>query len=188
MEMIKDIVRQFYPLLILTSCVLFVMGVFFSAPIYSGEGVFEGAGELFSPVADTGEIKSEGISYIEGSVSGYMPVIRYASGVQKTGSYIVFKDMFIVQKEDGSVVSGSEEDGFAIYLLDIKNHAGKSVLLTLSAEEIEALEEIPAPFVYEEEQDILCCFLSGVYTVQIKVYGAHGGQEIYEFQLPVEVM
>ena len=184
METIKDIVKQFYPVLIMVGSVLFVINVFF--PSSEHENVFAEAGELFVPMISDVEIKSDGLYYIDSFVSSYVPVVIYKAGAQMEGSCISWKTQFQVTKEDGSTVRGDAEDGFAIRLLDIKNQNGESVLMRMSADEIAGIEEIPAPFVYEENQDILYCFFSGVYTVSMKVYTENGGQETYEFQLPVE--
>ena len=187
MEMIKDIVKQFYPLMIAVSCVLFVIWIFFPANSYNRAGVFESGGKLFQPVVNTREIKSEGIDFIKDTVSGFVPVAKYTGGVKTIGEFLVFKEQLQVMKADGSWVNGSLEDEFSIYLLDIRNKSGNSVMVTRRADEIAGMEEIPAPFVYEKEQDMLCCFGNGIYTVTVKIYGANGGMAIYEFHLPVEV-
>ena len=185
MEMIKDIVKQLYPLIIMLICVLFVTGVFFSETFLEKKGVFQGSGRLFEPVLEE-KIKNDGLHYLDVVVSTYVPVVKYVASAQTTGSSIRFKEQFEVTKEDGSVVKGSVEDEFAIYLLDIKNMAGESVLLRMTEDEIAREEEIPASFVYEAEEDILYCFENGIYTASIKVYGANGGQKTYEFMLPVD--
>ncbi|MBQ8519467.1 MAG: hypothetical protein IJ455_07710 [Agathobacter sp.] len=187
MELIKNIVKQFYPLVIMLSCVSFVIWMFFSDGLRGKKSVFEGAGEIFAPAFDTGVVKNNALSYVGDSVSGYVPVIAYTGGTQTAGTYITLKSMFDVILEDGTIVKGSTEDGFAIYLMDIKNTADNSVLLFWTAEDIAEMEEIPAAFVYEKEQDILYCFKSGIYTVYVKIYGTDGGEETYVFSLPVEI-
>ncbi|MBQ2901137.1 MAG: hypothetical protein IJE49_04760 [Agathobacter sp.] len=186
MELIKNIVKQFYPLIIMLGCVSFAIWMFFSTGLRGKDNVFEGAGEVFSPVLDTGNLKNEGLSYVEGAVSDYVPVMTYTGGTQNAGSYIAMKSLFDVTMEDGSVVNGSEESGFTIYLTDIQNQAGDSVLMFLNADDIASMEEILVPFVYEKEQDILCCFQGGIYTVYVKICGTNGGEHTYVFQLPVE--
>lgn len=161
-------VKQFYAVLILVGSVLFVIGVF--------NGVFVDVGETLEPVVRESEITCEGLDYMDTFVSTEMPVVKYRAGVQQAGTYIPFGEQF-----EG--ISGEE---FTIDLLDIKNQRGESVLLLMTEDELANIQEIPASFVYVEEQDILCCFTSGSYTVQIKVRGENGGTERYEFQLPVE--
>ena len=186
MELIKDIAKQFYPLLIMLACVLFVVGVYFSADMFGGTGVFEGTGEVFEPMLVSDELKNDGLSYVGSTSSGYTPVVKYISVAHAVGESVTFKDMFTVRKEDGTTVSGSTEDGFAIYLIDIKSLSGNSMLEVLSTEEIAGLEEIPAAFIYDKELDTLYFHGSGTYMVYVKVYGPDGGQTTYEFKLPVE--
>lgn len=186
MEMLKDIVKQFYSIPIILGCVLFVIDVFFPSEASGKQGIFAEIGKVFLPAISGKEIMSDGVNYIDSFTSAYVPLVKYGEGVQTAGSYISFKEQFEVTREDGTVVRGREEDEFAIYLQDIKNQAGQSVLILLSGDEIATLEEIPAPFVYDKEQDILCCFESGNYTAYVKVYGINGGWKIYKFQFPVE--
>ena len=186
MEMIKTIVKQFYPLMLMIACVLFVVYIFFSAELNEGKGVFEGAGNVYAPMIGKDEVKNEGLNYMENNAQSYVPLIKYNSGAKAVGDCVKFKELFLVQKEDGSFVNGDTEDGFAIYLEDIKSKAGNSVLERLSSEEVAQMEEIPASFIYDKEQDLLYIFGSGTFVVYIKVYGSGGGTELYEFNLPVE--
>ena len=185
MEMIKEIVKQFYPIVMMVACVLFVITVFFSSSVHGGRDIFAGVAMFFSPMIKEDSHNTQ-FHDLDSFVSEYVPVIKYGAGVQRVGDGISFKGMFEVVKEDGSIVRGDTEDEFSIYLLDIKNQVGNSVLIHMTEDEIMEIIEIPAPFVYEKEQDILYCFETGIYTVYIKVFGANGGQEIYKFQLPVE--
>lgn len=188
MEKIKDIIKQFYQLLILVACVMFVISVFFVSPMLGGKGTLGGTGAIFGPMLDTPEIKTEGLESIDKTESNYSPVIKYNSGAHDVGTYAIFKDLLLVQKKDGNFVSGSTEDEFTLYLVDIKNQYGESVLVTLSHEDVENLEEIPSDFVYDKDTDALYFYSSGVYTVQFKIYNQSGGQKSYEFFIPVETM
>lgn len=188
MEIIKSIVKQFYPILIMMLCVFFAIYTLFSANLNNGRGVFEAGGNLYAPMLGTDALKNDDFSYIGDSSIEDIPVIIYASGVQKVGTNIIFKDLLNVIKTDGTIVNGTTEDGFALYLLDIQTQEGKSVLQTLSTTDIENLEEISSAFIYDKATDRLYLYSSGVYTVYVKIYGESGGQETYEFQLPVEAM
>lgn len=187
MELIKDIIKQFYPLLIMCSCVLFVIYIFFAAGDEAGKGVFENAGEVYTSMIDTDGLKNDGLSYAGNNSDAYVPSIKYNSGAKNVGDCVSFRSLFLVEKKDGSLVSGDAEAGFALYLEDIKNKSGNSVLERLSLEAIDQLEEIPAPFIYDKENDLLYVYASGVYLVQVKVYGTGGGMQVYEFNLPVEI-
>ena len=186
MEMLKDIVRQFYPLLVVVACTLFVISVCFSRMTDGGTGLFGDVGNIFDSVTEQDAVKNNGMSFVENAITGYVPVVKYAQGTKFTGDATYFKSMFTVAKEDGKVVNGSTEDTFMLFLLDIKNENGSSALAWYGTEDLAGMEEIPAPFVYDKDLDILYFFMSGNYTIEIKVYGANGEQNVQEFQLPVE--
>lgn len=186
MELIKDIMKQYYPLLILLSCVLFVINVFFTDTIYKGRGIFEGGGTLFAPMLESTEVTNDGLTYIADNGNGYVPSVSYNSGAKKVFDCVTFKELLLIHNEDGSTTAGNVEDTFAIYLKDIRNKDGNSVLEMFSAEDIANMEEIPAAFVYDKENDLLYIYGSGVYTVHIKIFSDGGGMEEYVFQLPVE--
>lgn len=170
MEHIKDI-------LIMCACVSFVVYVFFAANYNGGVGVFENAGNIYAPMMEDEEVVHDGLDYIGEEVNSYVPEIKYNSGAKQVGDCVAFKELFLVR---------TEED-YALYLIDIKNQSGNSVLECLSSEDLEDMDEIPAPFVYDKEKDLLYIFGSGIYTVEIKVYGSNGEVGCYEFNLPVEV-
>lgn len=186
MEILKEAIKPLVGLLVMTGCVLFVIWAFFSASYSGGTGVFEAGGKIFGGVVGSDAIKNDGLSYITDFVDASVPVVKYNASVQNVGNVIAFKDLFLVQKADGTYVSLSTEDGITIYLMDIRNASGNSALLWLTSGKIAGMEEIPAPFIYDEELDLLYIFASGTYTVYIKIYGVSGGQKVYEFQLPVE--
>ena len=186
MELIKDITKQFYPLLIMLSCIAFVLRIFFSADVFGGEGVLESGGKIYAPMLHSDELKNDGLGYVSSAQSGYVPVAKYVGGAQCVGGQASFKNMFSVRKENGSFVGGSTEDEFALYLIDIQTESGNSVLAYLTADEIANMDEVPAAFIYDRENDELHFHGSGTYVVYVKIYGKSGGQTTYEFKLPVE--
>ena len=188
MDMIKDIVRGYYPLLIAGACVLFVVSVFFSDTGNGGMGVFGAAGSTYESMIDTEDVGTNGADLIgaAGAGAGDVPVIKYASGARVTGEVVTFKNLLKVLLPNGTEVSGGTENGFAIYLVDIRNAEGNSEMLVMSEQEIDDLEEIPASFLYDKENDQLHLHKSGTYTVIVKIYGSMGGFAEYEFKLPVE--
>ena len=186
MELVKDIVRQFYPLLIMLCCVTFVLWIFFSADLLGGEGVLEGGGQIYAPMLQTDELTNTGFEAVAGAGRGYIPVAKYVGSAQNVGGKATFKDLLSVRREDGSFVSGSTEDEFALYLIDIQTESGSSVLAYLTAGEIANMDEVPASFIYDRENDELHFHGSGTYVVYVKIYGKSGGQMTYKFKLPVE--
>ena len=186
MELIKDITKQFYPLLIMLSCIVFVLRIFFSADVFGGEGVLESGGKIYAPMLKTDELTNTGFETVASAQSRYVPVAKYAGNAQSVGGKATFKTLLSVKKENGSFVSGSTEDEFAIYLIDIQTESGNSVLAYLTADEIANMDEVPAAFIYDRENDELHFHGSGTYVVYVKIYGKSGGQTTYEFKLPVE--
>ena len=94
MELIKDIIRQFYPLLIMCACVSFVVYVFFSANYNGGEGVFENTGNIYAPMIEDDELKQDGLEYIGDEIVSYVPEIEYNSGAKSVGECIKLKEHF----------------------------------------------------------------------------------------------
>ena len=175
MDAIKDAVKQMYSILILTSCMLFVVVVFFITPMLDGKGVFEGTASIYVPMLNENEKQTfAGLKDIV--KNEFSPEVIYQNGTQKVGTYVQFKDLF------------QTEENTNIYLKDIRDKEGNSVLKMLSRDGFESLEEVPAPFVYLKEEGLLYFFGSGLYTVYIKTYGANGGQQAMEFIMPVEAM
>ena len=129
---------------------------------------------------------NEGISHLQGMASEYIPLVTYNSGAQQANTCVELKKLLSIKLENGSIVSGNAECGFALYLLDIKTSDGICVMETMSATDIAQLEEIPAPFVYDEENDLLYIFSSGIYSVIVKIYTNSGISQSFEFQLPIE--
>ena len=69
MEMLKDIVKQFYSIPIILGCVLFVIGVFFPSPASGKQGIFVEIGNVFTPVISGKEIMSDGVHYIDSRIA-----------------------------------------------------------------------------------------------------------------------
>lgn len=188
METIKDFVRAQYSLLIAGACMLFVVAVFFTNTATQGMGVWGKAAETYETMIDVADIETNALDYIEDADAGisYVPVIQYVSGTRRTGEVLKWKELLKVRLLDGTEVSASSENGFAIYLVDIRNSQGDSEMLVMRAQDIENLEEIPASFLYDKENAKLHLHKSGIYTVIVKIYASTGASEIYEFRLPVE--
>ena len=186
MEVLKSMIRQFYQVLFLSLCLLFLLQIFFGEGIEGERDIFTAVAHVYEPMMEDETWQCNGLSYIENEVSDEVPEVIYAAGAQQAGTNLVFKSTLNVRKADGTVVSGTREDDFSICLLDIKTIEGESVLEILSTSQIENLGEIPAPFIYDKATDRLYLYSGGVYLVQVKIYGSGGGQAVYEFWLPVE--
>lgn len=187
MNQIKVVIKTHFELLIMTGCVLLVIGILFLSKTEFGMGIFGKTGTTFSPLVKDDELVNGGTDHLDGIVKEYIPSIQYNKGALKMGDCVEFKRLLTVVLEDGTITSGSTEYGFAIYLTDIRTNAGNSVLEKMSTDELANMEEIPSAFVYDKDLDMLYIFGSGTYTVLVKIYTDAGAMETYEFQLPVEL-
>ena len=186
MEQIKVIIKTTFGLLIMAGCVLLVIGVFFFSEHQAGMGVFGTIGEAFSPLAEDKPLVNEGTNHLQGIISGYVPLVLYNSGSQLLNTCVEFKNLLSVTLENGTTVNGNTENGFVIYLSNIQTCEGNNVLEVMSADDIAELEEVPAPFVYDKENDLLYIFSIGTYIVTLKIYTDSGASQTYEFQFPIE--
>lgn len=186
MDQLKEIIKTHFELLIMTGCFLLVIGVFFFTKTTSGMGLLGKVGTTMSPLIKDKEFANEGAEHLQRVGSGYIPSMQYSEGALNQGDCVEFKSLFSVQMKNGTYANGSAENGFAIYLIDIQNKMGDSVLEKISTVDRTNMAEIPSPFVYDEEQDLLYIFENGIYIVEVKIYSDTGGMEIYEFQLPIE--
>lgn len=186
MEVLKSIIRSFFHVLLVAAFFLFVLQMFFQDGIKGERDVFTAAAEVYDPMIRSKTVQCNGLTYLENNGACNISEVIYSSGAKQAGTNLIFKSLLSVKKSDGTIVDGTVEDDFAIYLINIKTQKGESVLETLSTSEIENLGEIPVPFIYDKATDRLYLYSGGVYLVQVKIYGRGGGQAIYEFQLPVE--
>ena len=187
MEQLKIVIKTHFELLIMTGCVMLVIGVFFFTETNYGMGIFGKTGTIFSPLVEDDKLKNEGVGHLQGYVSSYIPIVHYNAGALHEGDCVEFKNLMTVELEDGTLVRGNTEKGFAIYLLDIQTQTGNSVLEKISMDELANMEEVPNTFIYDKELDMLYIFGIGIFTVQVKIYSESGGSQIYEFKLPVEL-
>ena len=188
MNQLRETIKTHFELLNMTGCLLLVIGIFFSPELKYGMGIFGVVGNIFFPLLEKEAIVSQGMDYLQGITDDYIPTIYYNRGSFRQGDSVEFKSMISVKKQDGTIVNGSMEDGFALYLVDIRTTAGNSVLEKMSTDTLANLEEIPATFVYDKEMDMLYIFGSGNFTVFVKIYSDTGSAETYEFQLPIEFL
>ena len=163
--------------------------VFFIQTIFgkSDEGnlsVFDGVTGIIEQINST-EPKNESVDYLQSQGMVTEPGVKYIFGSASAGTEVSFKEMFEV-KIGAQSFQGNEENGFAIYLMDIRDLAGNSRLVSLDSESIDASDEIESDFVYDKDEDILFIHNSGCYKVFIKVYTDAGSVTTYEFFLPVE--
>lgn len=146
--------------------------------------IFDGVTGVVEQMNST-EPKSESVNFLQSQGLVTEPVVKFILGSVETNTEVSFKDMFEVTVGSQTHL-GSEENGFAIYLKNIKDTAGNSRLVSLNRESIDASDDIYSDFVYDIDQDILYIYSSGCYSVYLTVYTDAGAVVTYEFTLPVE--
>ena len=177
----KEPLKFIFAMLIIIPFVIFAIQFMFEKNENGNYKVFDSIGSILES-ADMSDITNVDITLNQPEV----PIIKYCAGVKQINTMTEFKEMFTVTTENGTK-NGKLEDDFALYLFDIRNVAGMSVVECLTIEQIESLEVIPSAFIYNQETDILFFNQSGIYTVIVDVYGSNGNLVQYEFLLPVEV-
>lgn len=187
MNQLKTVIKTNFELLIMTGCILLVIGVFFFSEKNYGMGTFGKTGTIFSPLMEDDIAENEGGDHLHGYVNDYIPVVHYDEGALQQGDCVEFKTLFLVELEDGDMVRGNTETGFALYLTDIQTEMGNSALEIMSTDELADMEEIPNAFVYDKELDMLYIFGSGTFHVLVRIYSDAGGFQNYKFKLPVEL-
>lgn len=176
----KKPLKYIFVMLMIVPVVLFSVHLLFGKSQSGDRLVFDTIGDVLesanvedTPKADVTITRSDA------------PIIKYNQGTHEVDTSVNFKSMFTVVTSNGEK-NGIAEDDFSLYLSDIRSVADLSVVEFLTTEQIEALEEIPAAFLYDKEKDILYFHQSGVFTVMVNVYGTDGTMAQYEFTLPVE--
>lgn len=165
--------------------VIFCIGYLIAGPIGEESGLLAGIGSMFENVQEKENI-SESYQMLDSVMDAEPPTVKYVGGVKNVGDAVPFKEMLQVCLSGDVFHSGTEETGFYIYFNDIKNEMGNSVVICLETEDVEALEEIPSPFIFDTEQEVLHFHKSGVFTMYVKIYIDNGNSTLYEFTIPVE--
>ena len=173
MEQIKDMIKAMWELLIIVGAVGFAIATFFA----DGSGMFETSGVIYKNAIDSNVLKNNGIQYIKEYVENSALNATYCGSVRGVGEKVIFRELFQVE-------GTSEND--VIYLVDIRDKSGESVLAYLDAGKYSGCEVEAAGFIYEKDADCLSVKKSGVFIVCVQIQGGNGAKRTYEFQLPVE--
>lgn len=178
-------IKNFFPILIAALGLFFAVFVYFTGILGSGHGIYTDIGSVMTE--STEEDVTSDVLNPESAANVEVPAIKYIGKARTVGEAIDFRELFQFTYQSGQTVNGTDESHVTMYLLDIKDRAGNSVCEKLSAEDIEAMEEITSPFLYDQESKTLYFHKSGSYTVTIKVYYDGNTYVEYEFVMPVEV-
>lgn len=177
--------RYIFSLLVILPVVFFAIGFLFGDDIGDGSSMFESFGSLLEGADTQAEVEVDKTIY-DSVDDRAAPLIKYVGGVQETGTYFSLKEQLLVYTEDGEQ-NGAAEEGFSIYLKDVRNCEGMSVLNKLRAEDVAFMEQISMSLIYIEEMDLLYINNIGNYIFVVKVYGSNGASMEYEFTMPVEI-
>lgn len=181
----KEIIKN-YVVIVLEACfVMFCIGYIWIGTVGEGKGLADGIGTMLEDV-EMQNVKSEGHLVLKEMIESERPVVRYVGGTKRVGEFVKFKELVEVCLPGKSFESGIEEKGFYIYLEDIQDKNGNSVVIFLKSEEIEALEEIPAGFILDKEKDMLYFHKSGVFVMYLMIYTENEIGTAYECMIPIE--
>ena len=179
----KNILSKLFLVVLAVIGSVFALGVYLFG--FNGNGnIFSNIGSQFAGVSYDSNI-SDVASDLEEWKSNLTVNVRYTGGAKTVGDVSAFRDMFDITflDQDGAQVNNINYD---IYLSDIRDTSDNSVVVRMTTENIDKLEEIPADVLYDTEQHNLYYYKSGVYTVYISIYLYDGSTFSYEFVLPVE--
>lgn len=181
----KNIIMQIIMIVLTIVFVLFAVDYFFHGPVGEKTGFFGGSGAVLEGFSDK-QIVSNGIEALTNSVNTSIPTLKYTGGTRYVGETVHFRELFQIALNGIDFQDATVEDGYALYFYNIMDLFGNPVVIELETEEINALEEIPAAFIYDTENDTLHFHKSGTFTIIVNVYLETGAQFLFECLLPVE--
>lgn len=170
----NETIKQFFPLVLAILCTLCVMILFFYGFSNHSHGLFFDIGSGFSNLKQkdfTTHISEEMNAQQEP-----LPTLTYVGKTLTTGNAYPFLDLFQIESSTDT----------ALYLFDVTSANGTSLLTTLSSSDIEHLEELPSPAVYDSDKGLLYFYQNGIYTLSLRLYHNHRPSVLYECQIPVE--
>ena len=176
----KEVIKNYVAVAISALFAIFCITYLFVSPI--GKRI----GSIFNNV-EKETAKSESHLLLEEMLTATAPKVKYVGGTKNVGDIVAFKELIEVCLSEDIYKLGVEEDGFYIYFQDICDENGNSVVTYLDENEIDALEEIPTPFIFDKERCLLFFHKSGIFVMSIKIYTDIGISTTYEFLVPVEV-
>ncbi len=180
----KEQVKKFFPILIAALGVVFAVAVYFTGTVGTGNGLYSELGAAITGI--TGDRVISNVQAAESTVPVEVPGIKYNAGAKTVGDAAGIRELFLFSYSDGRMVSGADEESIVIYLMDIEDSTQGSVLEKYTTEEIGAMEEVSAPFIYDVQKNILYFHKRGSFKMKIKVYYDANTSVEYEFLFPVE--
>lgn len=187
----KTVIKEFFPVMIAVAGVIFAIGIYFIGFRNTENGIYTDIG-MDMPIENENDTSS-----VIGEIAAISDTftVKYIGGSRTIGDIIDYSLMFQVLNADNAqvLVNGisSQEnvsaDSVMLWLSEIRDEAGNSVMSKMYTEEIDIIEEIPSAFVLDLDTGELYIHQSGIYEVFVKVFDSNGNEYPYEFFMPVEV-
>ena len=180
----QELIKHYFPLILTASSAICAIFLFFHGFGNSSQGIFSYIGHsvqipeqkaIYSTVAQ------------QTSTQSPAPIPIYEAGTLTVGNIYNFDCFFKIKLSNGDLLPITEAPHTALYLIDVIYPNGSSALSFLSSEDINSLEEIPSPAIYDKENHQLSFHKSGVYTLITRLHYAHRPGILFECPIPVEV-
>lgn len=113
--------------------------------------------------------------------------LKYNGTIYTTDVETDMKSMFEVKVGDKDFMPGNTENGFSLYIEDIQNQKGDSLMEQAEDSIVEGSDEITVPLSYNEESGKVTFYQSGIYKIVVRIYGENGGTVRKTVSIPVEV-
>lgn len=181
----KTVIKQYFPWILTVLCAVFAIHIFFHGFANENHTIFDEIGKLFSNTNQK-DNQSNIAQQIEAQPQAPLPSIKYDGNTLTVGELYEFESLFTLSFPDGTMESAALSNT-ALYLVEVKNSAGNSVLTKLSASAIENLEELPSAAIYNEEEQLLSFHTSGIYTLYLRMFYQYEDGVLYQCNIPVEV-
>ena len=173
----KETIKLYFPLALTALCAVFAISILFA----KHSSLQEMLSKLTSP-----DYSSTVANELYQLTSGPLPTLKYTATTLTVGDANHFKELFSRVFSDGNETPFHTYQNAALYLVDVKNSSGTSILTKLSTPEIDALESLPSAAIYDTEKQLLYFHKSGSYTLYIRFYFEDRSGILYECQIPVE--
>lgn len=181
-----NMIKHYFPFILAVFCTIFAIQIFFHGFAASPYDLYTSLGTIFSDTKQA-DNSSSIAQKMEAHPKVPLPSIQYVGKTLMTGDPVHFQELFTLTFSDGMVVSPTSITHAALYLDDIKNSKGNSVLTQLTSLEIANLEEVPTAAIYDTEQDLLYFHNSGIYKIILRLFVEGEDGIVFECNIPVEV-
>ena len=171
----KQFIKQYFPLILTVLGACFAIQIFFHGFGTLPSNIFTHMGSSFSTLNQKDNLSTVA-QKMEAQPDVPLPSLLYTGKTLILGEAVCFPDLFPLS-----------DPSAAVYLNDIKNQNGISVLTILTSDEIDNLEELPSEVIYDKEQQLLYFHNSGIYQISLRLFLEGKDGILFECSIPVEV-